>query len=114
MAFMDSKLPGSRRRFHFGAFLSAALSILLASFVVSCSGSSSRDDSGLSGDFREACLRGEITVYGEAPIYTSTASALDKAKEDLLEAEKYQEFQIECDRLEEENAALKKEVLVHN
>ncbi|MBU42558.1 MAG: hypothetical protein CMN76_05015 [Spirochaetaceae bacterium] len=82
MAFMDSKLPGSRRRFHFGAFLSAALSILLASFVVSCSGSSSRDDSGLSGDFREACLRGEITVYGEAPIYTSTASALDKAKED--------------------------------
>ncbi|MCB1166003.1 MAG: hypothetical protein KDK33_07610, partial [Leptospiraceae bacterium] len=58
-------------------------SILIAATVgATCSGPSSREDSGLSGDFRDACLRGEVTVYGEAPIYTSVSAAVDKAKED--------------------------------
>ncbi len=58
------------------------LSVMATVLAASCSGPSNRDDSGLSGDFRDACMRGEITVYGEAPIYTSVASAMDKAKED--------------------------------
>ncbi len=41
-----------------------------------------KDEASIRGDFHAECLRGEITVYGEAPIFTSVSDAKNKAKED--------------------------------
>lgn len=41
-----------------------------------------KDTSDIRGNFYAECLKGEITVYGEAPIFTSVSAAKNKAKED--------------------------------
>ncbi len=41
-----------------------------------------KDTSDVRGNFYAECLKGEITVYGEAPIFTSVSAAKNKAKED--------------------------------
>lgn len=56
--------------------------ILPIIFYLSCSGSSKKDESNIRGNYHAECLRGEITVYGEAPIFTSVSAAKNKAKED--------------------------------
>ncbi len=44
--------------------------------------SDKKDESTIRGNYHAECLRGEITVYGEAPIFTSVSAAKNKAKED--------------------------------
>lgn len=50
-------------------------------FLGACSGGSSRN-SNSGGDFFSDCLGGQITVWGEAPIFTSISTSRDKAKDD--------------------------------
>ncbi|MCS7204285.1 MAG: hypothetical protein NZ853_01150 [Leptospiraceae bacterium] len=47
-----------------------------------CKPAEKRKEAETIGDFYSECLRGEITVYGEAPIFTSVSAAKNKAKED--------------------------------
>ncbi|MFN3604264.1 MAG: hypothetical protein ACK4UJ_06120 [Leptonema sp. (in: bacteria)] len=58
--------------------------IFIIAIVVylSCAPTQKKDESTIRGNYHAECLRGEITVYGEAPIFTSVSAAKNKAKED--------------------------------
>jgi hypothetical protein len=61
--------------------LSAGLALMLT-FTAHCGSGSTTDDSGQRGSFQSECLNGQITVYGEAPLFTSVSATRMKAKED--------------------------------
>ncbi|GIX41244.1 MAG: hypothetical protein KatS3mg129_0977 [Leptospiraceae bacterium] len=54
---------------------------LLSLSLIYC-GQKKRDASDVRANYYAECLKGEITVYGEAPIFTSVSAARNKAKED--------------------------------
>lgn len=64
------------------SLVSAAGLTLMLAFVAQCGSGSRTDDSGQRGSFQSECLNGEITVYGEAPLFTSVSATRMKAKED--------------------------------
>jgi hypothetical protein len=45
-------------------------------------GQQKKDPADVRANYYAECLKGEITVYGEAPIFTSVSDARNKAKED--------------------------------
>lgn len=61
----------------------AGLVLLTAAFASACeSGDDRSRDADRRGNFQSECLNGEITVYGEAPLFTSASTTRAKAKED--------------------------------
>lgn len=65
------------------SFLPPAITIaLILIHVLNCNNTTKQKEAQIRGDYYSECLSGEITVYGEAPVFTSVTAATEKAKED--------------------------------
>jgi hypothetical protein len=56
--------------------------ITIMSIYIFYCGQQKKDPADVRANYYAECLKGEITVYGEAPIFTSVSDAKNKAKED--------------------------------
>lgn len=58
------------------------MTITIMSIYIFYCGQQKKDPADVRANYYAECLKGEITVYGEAPIFTSVSDAKNKAKED--------------------------------